>query len=319
MTLRETRMSSSIGPSPAMNSSTPGLDLLQRARLQAATAERARDCAEVRRRDGCGARVHLFGHELLVLGTERLVVEHRDQQLDADSRGCLQLRHVHQRAGIAVHHGQRRAVEGHGRADGGRHRLADAAEGIDGPGELAGLAHEDRRDARSSGRCRGRHRRPTGKRRPGSRRRGADRRCPGPARTTRGSGSYSASMARVSAVRKPVLETRCSRQLLVQQLDSEFRVALEVVIGTLAGAHDDGGFQVDLDVAGVREDVAVLSRVVVETRAHADHDVRVREQLDGGAGGVQAGHADVVLGLAEPAFHRAGSSPAAPRSDLPGA
>ena len=84
---------------------------------------------------------------------------------------------------------------------------------------------------------------------------------------------HSASLGSAKAgVLDPLL-----RQLLIHQLHRKFRVTLDVVVGTLAGAHNNRRPGVNLDIAGVRKDVAVFGCVVVQARADADHEIRIRE------------------------------------------
>ena len=68
-----------IGPGFATHSCTPlRTSSTVRAR-RAARAVGARDRAQVRRRDRRGLRVHVVRAQLLVLGAERLVVQHDDR------------------------------------------------------------------------------------------------------------------------------------------------------------------------------------------------------------------------------------------------
>ena len=173
-------------PSPARNSSTPALT----SSSVRACWPRQPNARATAPRSGVGmaeARASIFlDTNFWYSAPSASSLNTAISSLTPQPRGRVQLRHVHQRAGVAVDHGQRRPVERHRRADGGRERLADAAERVDGPGQLARLAHEDGGDAGAvAGAVDDAHVRRQAvvedRRRPA-----ADRPCPGRARTRAG-------------------------------------------------------------------------------------------------------------------------------------
>ena len=89
-------------------------------------------------------------------------------------------------------------------------------------------------------------------------------------------------------------------QQLVEPLHTGFGVGLDVAVGGAAAGHDDVRPGIDLHVARLRIEIAVLGRVAVHARANGDHAIGLLEQPHGRARAIRAGDANVIVVLGEP-------------------
>ncbi len=98
------------------------------------------------------------------------------------------------------------------------------------------------------------------------------------------------------------------REQRLEALDAKARIRVDVAISRPTATHQHVRFVVHLDVLRIGVEIATLSGVAIQARAYGDDAVDILKQLHRRARAVEAGYANVVVGVRQPVLgHQCGA------------